>query len=274
MDFDAVADELYSGPPEDFVTTRNQRVAEARKSGDKELAKRIGALRKPSLAAWLVNRLAHEHPGELTELIGLGDELRAAHADLDGRRLRELSGRKQAAVQRVADRVRAIGANPSQAVMDQVVETLEAAVASPEAAAQVTAGRLAAAIAPAGFDQWMIASAGSSAATNQKVEAKSTGKDDGKQEPDDARQRQVAEARDRLATARKEQSSAETALAKAKDAATEAEQQVEDLKAQLAEAERDLRKRRDAARQAQQDYDAAMRAVKDAEKALQRLNPS
>ena len=272
MDFDAVADELYAGPRDDFIPTRNQRVAEAKKAGDKELAQRIGALRKPSLAASLVNQLAHDHPDELRKLIELGDEMRAAHADLDGTKLRELSHRKRTEVEKVTERVCSLGSDPTQAVMDQVSDTLEAAIANPDAAAEVVAGRLEAALAPSGFDQWMIASVD----THRRSEPKKPGKDDEK--PADPKQREkqekIAAARDRLSTAQDEQSKAEDALAKANDAATEAEQQVEDLKAQLAEAERDLRKTRDAAREAQREYDAAVRAVKDAEKALNRLEPS
>ena len=53
---DAVA-ELYQAPPEDFVSARAERVKALRDSGDKDAAKQVAALRKPTVGAWLVNLL-------------------------------------------------------------------------------------------------------------------------------------------------------------------------------------------------------------------------
>ena len=93
-DLDEAADELYGIGPADldgFGSRRAALVAEARGAGDRELARQIGALKKPVLAAALVNALARDRPGELAELGRLGAELRDAHRNLRGKQLRELS---------------------------------------------------------------------------------------------------------------------------------------------------------------------------------------
>ncbi|HKN98159.1 MAG TPA: hypothetical protein VJX10_13655, partial [Pseudonocardiaceae bacterium] len=70
-----VATELYGGPRDDFVAARSARAADARAAGDRELAKRINALRKPTVAAWLVNQMVRRYPDEMAELADLADEL-------------------------------------------------------------------------------------------------------------------------------------------------------------------------------------------------------
>ena len=58
----AVVARLYSVVAGGFVTVRSEEVAKARKARDTGLAAAIGKLRKPTVAAWLVNLLAHERP--------------------------------------------------------------------------------------------------------------------------------------------------------------------------------------------------------------------
>ncbi|MGX9229447.1 hypothetical protein ACWV95_31000 [Streptomyces albus] len=83
MDLDAVTDELYGLPPEDFTAVRDRRAQEARKSGDRELSGRIRRLRRPTLAAWACNLLVRDRPEETRLLLELGEELRRAHRDLE-----------------------------------------------------------------------------------------------------------------------------------------------------------------------------------------------
>jgi len=95
LDLVRVADELYALPPEDFRAARDERAAQARASGDKALAREITALRRPVVSAWLVNLLARDEPGQMSELLALGDSLRDAQQTLDGDRLRELSAQRR-----------------------------------------------------------------------------------------------------------------------------------------------------------------------------------
>jgi hypothetical protein len=55
-------DRLYALPPEQFTAARN---AEAKRLGDAE----VQGLRRPTLAAWVVNQLARRSPGDLAKVV-------------------------------------------------------------------------------------------------------------------------------------------------------------------------------------------------------------
>ncbi|OXM55262.1 hypothetical protein [Amycolatopsis alba] len=148
MDFDEVADELYAGDPAEFVPVRNQRAKEAKAAGEAALAERIRALRKPTIAATILNRRAGSP--ELAELARLGDDLRRAHSALAGAELRELTRRRQELVNRILRDEHSM----SEPVTREVEATLEAVVADPEVAALALAGRLSSGAGRAG-DQWL-----------------------------------------------------------------------------------------------------------------------
>jgi hypothetical protein len=146
LDLVQVADELYALPPEDFRAARDERAAQARASGDKALAREITALRRPVVSAWLVNLLARDEPGQMSELLALGDSLRDAQQALDGDRLRELSAQRRDLVGAMVTAMKQRAAQDGRAVSLQVERemeaTLQAALADPEAAAAVSSGRL------------------------------------------------------------------------------------------------------------------------------------
>jgi hypothetical protein len=83
VDLDAVADELYGLTPGEFTTARQARAADARQTGDRDLAAAIGKLRRPTTGAWLVNLLRRERTDELMALLNLGEVTRQAQAGLD-----------------------------------------------------------------------------------------------------------------------------------------------------------------------------------------------
>jgi hypothetical protein len=114
VDFDAVIDELYALPREEFTAARDARAKAARAAGDRDLATAIGKLRKPTSAAWVANLLAREHPGEVHDLIELGAALRGAHATLDGATLQELSWQRHQVVHGLVQQARALGARPAR----------------------------------------------------------------------------------------------------------------------------------------------------------------
>lgn len=146
MDYDSVADELYALRPEEFTAARASAVAAARTAGDRELAERIRALRKPSLAAWVSNLLVRGSPGEVEPLLRLGEGLRQAHQDLDGAQLRELSRRQHALVRALSLQARQLakeaGHPIGESVQREVENTLHAVLADPEAARAWAGGRL------------------------------------------------------------------------------------------------------------------------------------
>ncbi|GAA3300512.1 hypothetical protein [Streptomyces cinereospinus] len=146
MDFDAVADELYGLRPEHFTATRDTRAAEARTTGDRALAERIGALRRPSPAAWASNLLVRAQPDQVEPLLRLGEGLRRAHHDLDGAQLRELVRQQRALVGALSRQAAHLAAQAGRRITPdaqrEVERTLQAVLADPEAAREWAAGRL------------------------------------------------------------------------------------------------------------------------------------
>lgn len=139
---DSVAAELYALDRDEFVRERDAR---ARGAGDRDVAARIRKLRKPTVAASLVNRFVREHPDRVRELRELGDELRSAHRDLDGTRLRELSPRRRELVDELSTMA---APDASESVTGEVRNTLDAAVADPPTAETVARGQLTSALRP------------------------------------------------------------------------------------------------------------------------------
>jgi hypothetical protein len=155
---DDVAAELYALPPEEFTAARGEAVAAARKAGDRELAGRIGGLRRPTVGAWLVNLLAHQRPDLIGELLSLGQAMRSAQRNLRGDELRELSTRRRGMVSALARESRALAVAAGRGVrtvlpLGEVENTLTAALADPEVAEEVRLGRLVKPLEYAGFGE-------------------------------------------------------------------------------------------------------------------------
>lgn len=142
-DFDTIVNQLYSGAPADFVSTRDARAKEAT---DAPTAARIRALRRPTTAAWVVNVFARERTAQLQEALRLAAELRDAQADLDAAALAQLGRERRALTARLAadaaELARARGGRVTDATRDTVQQTLSAAFFDPGAAAAVASGRL------------------------------------------------------------------------------------------------------------------------------------
>ena len=68
---DDLIQRLYEQPPDGFVAARTAAINDARKSGDRDTAKRLAALKKPTVAAWVVNLLALRRPDLIEELVDL-----------------------------------------------------------------------------------------------------------------------------------------------------------------------------------------------------------
>ncbi|UQX89438.1 hypothetical protein M6D93_05385 [Jatrophihabitans telluris] len=153
LTLDEVADQLYLGDPESFTATRTALAKQARGDGEKELAQQINKLRRPTVAADAVNRLARDEPELIAELLDLGARMRQAHRSLSGDVVRELSAARRSLVDGLV-RKAAAGSAPgglSDAVQRQLNETFDAAVADEGAAQAVSSGRLVTALSYAGF---------------------------------------------------------------------------------------------------------------------------
>jgi hypothetical protein len=152
-------DELFGLPPEEFVATRDEVARRLRREGDTEAARRVKALRRPSLSAWAVNQLARSQQQALEGLLVAGERLRAAHqaalAGGDAADLRAATGAERdtvaGLVSAALDRLREAGHPTTETTRDRIAATLHAGAASPEAADLVRHGRLTADLDPSGF---------------------------------------------------------------------------------------------------------------------------
>lgn len=131
---------LYREHPDEFVGARNELVKALRAEGEKGAAAQIAKLRRPSPAAWLVNRVSADNPQGIHDLADVCDELaeaqrRLLEEDGDAEELRTAAARERelldglvAEAREAADQLGAA----SEAVIDKVAQTLRALGLDPE----------------------------------------------------------------------------------------------------------------------------------------------
>ncbi|MGH2787696.1 MAG: hypothetical protein ACRDJV_07265 [Actinomycetota bacterium] len=142
---------LYRLPLDEFTEARDRIAGELASKGDKAAAVEVKSLRKPSVAAWAVNRLADEHSEDMARLLDLREQLEEAASAQEMRRL--ASERRDVTSQLVA-RARAIlerdGHAASASTLEKVTRTLQAGETDEERDL-LRAGRLTREMAPSGF---------------------------------------------------------------------------------------------------------------------------
>lgn len=145
-----IAAALYAGPQDDFVSSRRVRADEV---SDPTLAAAVKALRKPSIAAWVVNVFAQERAKQLGEALQLARELREAQDDLDAPALAALGRERRVLTRRLAETAADLAASRGEritsATLEAVEQSISAAFFDPAAAAAVASGRLVRALTPA-----------------------------------------------------------------------------------------------------------------------------
>lgn len=147
MTLEEITDHLYGLPPEEFTAAR----AAAAKQ-DRDNAKAIAALRKPTASAWLVNGLVRGEPELLSQLLDLGPALAQAQSAGQGDALRALGEQRRQLVNAVTARAFAlVDRTPAGPALAEVAATLDAALADPASAEAVRSGRLVRALSYAGF---------------------------------------------------------------------------------------------------------------------------
>lgn len=139
MDLKPVADELYGLSPKEFTAARN---AAAKQTDDKDLAKAIQDLRRPTVGAWAVNKLVRDAPEGLEEALGLST------AQLT---MRELGRKRKELMEALVYRTLELTGPLADDAVTQVRNTLTAAMADPESAEQVRTGHLTKGLEYSGF---------------------------------------------------------------------------------------------------------------------------
>lgn len=152
----AIVDGLYALPLEGFTAERDTHVR-ALKREHPGLSGEVKALRKPSTAAWVVNRLVRAESGQVERVLAVGEALREAQRSMSGEDLRALTRQRRqltAAVTQTARRLaREAGLRVTEAVAVQVEATLTAAMLDAGCAAAVRSGLLVTALASTGVGE-------------------------------------------------------------------------------------------------------------------------
>ncbi|GAB3523842.1 hypothetical protein [Arthrobacter monumenti] len=156
MDLATAAVELYALLPGEFTAARNKQAKELGRSGDKELAKQVRQLPKPSTSAWLVNMLVAHRREEIDEVLELGASLRQAQEDLDQKQLKELTDQRHRLLASVVkdgrELAEELGQKASESVASEVEQTLRAAMADTDAADAVASGQLSRSLSSTGWE--------------------------------------------------------------------------------------------------------------------------
>jgi hypothetical protein len=127
-------EDLYGLPLEEFTPARDALAKELKAAGRKDEAAEVKSLRKPSLAAWALNRAARDHPDAIERLRATGADLRAAQEEAlsgDAGRLRDAGRALSEEIDRVAalaaDALRDAGRPATAAQQEKLAATLRTA---------------------------------------------------------------------------------------------------------------------------------------------------
>src|SRR5436190_4045738 len=214
-DLSTASAELYRLPRDEFTAARNALAKRLRDDGQREEAEKVRALRKPTAAAWIVNRVGQQAAGDLKKLRSAGDRMRKARTPTE---LRTASAAEREAITQLLGRVEEIAGSQPAATIERVRETLHAAAGDPSVGALVTAGCL-------DKEQRLVGFGGAALTADDRVgkpEPTEAGK--GKAPPARGEQRHLRRERDAAQREREQaERSHERALAEAQRAQTELE---------------------------------------------------
>jgi hypothetical protein len=258
---------------------RDAQVKQARAAGQGELVSRLKRLRKPTVAAWLVNQVSRAHPKDVERLATVGAALRAAHHALAGERLRDLSRERNELIQTLTGHARAIaraaGHQVGDTTLDQLENTWTAAVTDDAAAQAVRTGQLSAALQPAAAQDWLTAATGSPSpaparskpAAPPPSDGDDDSRDDGRAAEAEAKQAALHQGRQEAQRQARARDKARHTLATAEQAATDAAAVADDLRQQLAALETRVKNAAERERTSKERVTAAREAATVAEQA-------
>lgn len=240
MTVDDDLDTLYGVPPPEFTALRSRLATQAKERGDTQAARTIGAARRPTQAAWVVNALMRADPAAADRLAELRAQLQAAHAAMDGARIRELTTAQRRVV---ADLTRAGLAtarvdSPTPTLRANITNTLQAAIADPGVHARL--GRLEKAEEWSGFGDF-----GVSVAVGTRRPDSTAPAPPARRTPDTGERRRLlseqrAAAAAALAQSQKADAAAAGAVAERQAALVAARHRLEQARESLAAAEHDV----------------------------------
>ena len=250
------ADELYALSPADFTEARDERVKRLRADDQREAAKEVKSLRKPTLAAWALNQLVRRRKKDVQQLLAAGSALRDAQEELvasgDRAGFQRAAAKERELVAKLARDAAALageaGVGSTQGLEEKLVATLHAAALDEQTAAELAAGRVVRerqAVAGFGAGDGLEVAAPPPPKRAPKREEKADAKQRKEQAAADAEQRErlsaarLAERRAgrELDAAAKAAERAAARVEKAEERAAEAARKLDDVRAELAEAQ-------------------------------------
>jgi hypothetical protein len=141
-----VAD-LYTLPLDQFTAARDELAQRLKSEGDAEEAKRVGKLRKPSVAAWALNRAAKVHPEAVSRLLDSHRRLRQAASRQE---VEEASETRRRAVAALTDAAMTELDKGSLQTRDRINRTLLAVATDARGETDLVAGALVRELEPSG----------------------------------------------------------------------------------------------------------------------------
>jgi hypothetical protein len=222
--------ELYAVEPDGFMTLRAELADAAKAAGQPAVAKQIAALRKPTKAAWTLNQLSRAHPEAAGRLAAFAADLQRGG---DGTRLRELTQARSRLIDELTGQAFAAAGDPAPpaALREDVIATLGAALADPEVAADLAAGTLVRAVQWAGFGMVPLA--------QTPIRKKQAPEPEPEDELARRRQQRILSAEQAVADATQDASAAASAEAALEDTVRDLEAQLEQARQELATARRE-----------------------------------
>lgn len=227
--------ELYEADPDGFTARRTELAAGARDAGEPAAAKQIAALRKPTRSAWVVNRLVRSDPEVRTRLGALAGDLREASA---GARIKELTAARGRLVDELTRRALEVAELPAPpaALREEVTATLDAAIADPGVAANL--GTLVRAAHWAGFGLSPLPDGADAPPAPPARKARTPAPAEAEADRERRRREKINEAERALAQAGQDLEAASAAERDLEDAVRRLEAELADARQRLAEARR------------------------------------
>lgn len=279
-------DAVYAVAPADFVATRKEWVARLRTEGLREVAKEVGALRKPSVAAAAVNAVVRADDPVVARLVDVGARMRHAQATLDAAALAALRPERDDVLAAWIAAAREHAGGLTGATEAEVRDTAVAALADAGAAEVVTSGSLTRALSYSGFGEVDVADAVARTSTGvvltrleggrtdeveEAAESEEPEESEAPEEPEEAEEQGDEEARApvdedvsalemELDEAEKQVAAARAARKAAAAADAVAAEALEAARARVAEAGEELRRAQQALAEAQDEADGATKA--------------
>ncbi len=143
--------ELFALPLEAFTAARNELSKQLKAGGDKDAARRVKSLKKPTVSAWAVNQLHWKHPAVIERLIRTAAVVREGLGTrgIDAAAAAEKRAALQSALSMASTILEEAGHGTAQATLRKVSTTLETVAAR---GGHDALGTLSEDLEPAGFD--------------------------------------------------------------------------------------------------------------------------